>query len=531
MKNFKIMDCTLRDGGFHTKWDFEEGLVENYVNAMNLLDISEVEIGFRFTNKEGWMGRFAYTTEETLNRYNFRDDIDLGVMIFSGDLLKDGKPDYELIDKVFPLGADNTKLKFVRVATYLDNIDNAVAISKYLQKKGFNLTLHLMKIHNTSEKEFSSIGEIGEKNSIDRIYFADSLGSMEPKDIKKTVTSLQKSYSGPIGLHAHNNKGFALINSVTAIEEGATWVDGTITGIGRGPGNTKLEELVFNFYENKDSNFQKLIELVEDDFEPLQKIYNWGSNPYYFLAGIKNIHPSYIQDLLQNEKFDKEDTLSFILNHDHVNKENYNPEYEDVGKLQYSKEIKGDFSPENKLNNDEYLLIGSGPSVKKYKNEIEEFARTNKIEILQLNSGKVIDDSLITYKLFSHPQTISYEEKEIKNSKSEVIMPPKIIKNESSYTHINTYGIRIGEEIKAFKDYCIIPNALVFSYALAILSKTKVKNIYLCGIDGYTNNNFKTKEVNDVIRIFRESNKDTKLTSLTPTIQDLEQVSVFELLR
>ena len=82
-----------------------------------------------------------------------------------------------------------------------------------------------MKIHNTSEEEFSSIGEIGEKNLIDRIYFADSLGSMEPKDIKRTVNSLQKSYSGPIGLHAHNNKGFALINSVTAIEEGATWVD------------------------------------------------------------------------------------------------------------------------------------------------------------------------------------------------------------------------------------------------------------------------------------------------------------------
>ena len=531
MKNFKIMDCTLRDGGFHTKWDFEEELVKNYVDTINLLDVSEVEIGFRFTNKSGWMGRFAYTTEETLNKYEFKKGIDLGVMIFSGDLLKDGKPDYELIDKVFPLSSDKTKLKFIRVATYLDNINNAVLISKHLQKKGFNLSLHLMKVHNTTEKEFFEIGLIGQENSIDRLYFADSLGSMGPNEIKSTVRSLKKEFTGPIGLHAHNNKGFALINSVAAIEEGATWVDGTITGIGRGPGNAKLEELVFNFFENKENNYERLIELVEKDFEPLQKIYNWGSNPYYFLAGMKNIHPSYVQDLLQNEKFDKKDTLSFILDHDHVNKEDYNPEYEDISKLQYSNLIKGKFSPKENITKEEYLLIGAGPSVKKYKEEIEEFIKLKKCGVLQLNSGKVINDELIDYKLFSHPQTVAYEEREIKNSTNEIIIPPNLISDEDGLKNLNTYGIEIDNAIESFSNYCKVPNAIVLSYGLAILSQPKIKKIYFCGIDGYKENNYKTQEINDSLRIFREKNKDTNLISITPTIQDLDQVSVFELLR
>jgi 4-hydroxy 2-oxovalerate aldolase len=531
IKNFKIMDCTLRDGGFHTKWDFKENLVKNYVEAINLLEVSEVEIGFRFTNKTGWMGRFAYTTEDTLNKYQFKEGIDLGVMIFSGDLLKDGVPDFELIEKIFPLNSDKTKLRFIRVATYLDNINNAVLISKYLQEKGFNLSLHLMKVHNTSEKEFLEIGSIGEENSIDRVYFADSLGSMGPSEIKKTVLALKKEFSGPIGLHAHNNKGFALINSVAAIEAGATWVDGTITGIGRGPGNTKLEELVFNFFENKENNYQKLIELVENDFEPLQKIYNWGSNPYYFLAGMKNIHPSYVQDLLQNNKFDKKDTLSFILDHDHVNKEDYNPEYEDISRLQYSDLIEGTFSPSDNLTNEEYLIVGSGPSVLSYKEEIEEFIRSRTLGVLQLNSGKTINDDLISYKLFSHPQTIAYEERDIKNSKNKIIIPPKIISNEENFKHLNTYGIEIDSSIESFSSYCKIPNALVFSYALATLSQPNIKKIFFCGIDGYKENNHKTQEINDSIRMFREKNKNIELISLTPTIQNLEQVSVFELLR
>ena len=37
--------------------------------------------------------------------------------------------------------------------------------------------------------------------------------------------------------------GKALQNTLTAIEEGVTWLDATVTGMGRGPGNARTEEL------------------------------------------------------------------------------------------------------------------------------------------------------------------------------------------------------------------------------------------------------------------------------------------------
>lgn len=42
----KILDCTLRDGGYYTNWDFDDALVTTYINAMNQLPIDYIELGY-----------------------------------------------------------------------------------------------------------------------------------------------------------------------------------------------------------------------------------------------------------------------------------------------------------------------------------------------------------------------------------------------------------------------------------------------------------------------------------------------------
>ena len=44
----------------------------------------------------------------------------------------------------------------------------------------------------------------------------------------------------------------------------------------------------------------------------MKKIYNWGINPFYFIAGQKNIHPSYIQEMMQDNSYNEEDILGVI---------------------------------------------------------------------------------------------------------------------------------------------------------------------------------------------------------------------------
>ena len=51
-KEIEVLDCTLRDGGYHNNWKFNVSLINDYLNCMSLLDIKYVELGFRFLNKD-----------------------------------------------------------------------------------------------------------------------------------------------------------------------------------------------------------------------------------------------------------------------------------------------------------------------------------------------------------------------------------------------------------------------------------------------------------------------------------------------
>ena len=58
---FKLLDCTLRDGGYYTDWDFDKALVDDYFESMNNLPIEYIEIGYRSTKiNNQYLGEYFY---------------------------------------------------------------------------------------------------------------------------------------------------------------------------------------------------------------------------------------------------------------------------------------------------------------------------------------------------------------------------------------------------------------------------------------------------------------------------------------
>ena len=75
------------------------------------------------------------------------------------------------------------------------------------------------------------------EKGVKAVRYADTLGIAVPSKIYETVRAL-KEFSGlEIGIHAHNDLGMALANSVAALAAGATFVDCTLNGIGERAGN------------------------------------------------------------------------------------------------------------------------------------------------------------------------------------------------------------------------------------------------------------------------------------------------------
>ena len=78
---YKILDCTLRDGGYYNNWLFSKKLTQEYLYAMSKSGIKYVELGFRSPVKNVYKGQNWYTSEEYLNKLSIPKNLSIGVMV------------------------------------------------------------------------------------------------------------------------------------------------------------------------------------------------------------------------------------------------------------------------------------------------------------------------------------------------------------------------------------------------------------------------------------------------------------------
>ncbi|MDR0321739.1 MAG: citramalate synthase [Treponema sp.] len=79
----------------------------------------------------------------------------------------------------------------------------------------------------------------------DRIVLCDTNGGLFPDAIVRAVQEVTKTFpNAVVGIHAHNDCGLALANTIAAVQSGCTHVQGTLAGFGERCGNTALGALI-----------------------------------------------------------------------------------------------------------------------------------------------------------------------------------------------------------------------------------------------------------------------------------------------
>ena len=135
---------------------------------------------------------------------------------------------------------------------------------------------------------------------------------MDGPEVKKICDLILEGWKGQLGIHTHDNKGLSLSNSLVAVNNGVTWCDGTMQGMGRGAGNVSTESLLMEFcHLGVHSEGRCLLEASEK-FKDLKRKYSWGPNPYYHFAANHSIHPTYVQSLLSEKRYQNSDLFSIL---------------------------------------------------------------------------------------------------------------------------------------------------------------------------------------------------------------------------
>lgn len=539
-KNFsskiKLLDCTLRDGGYYNDWDFDRQLVQDYLIAMDALKVDFIEIGFRTLKNDKFKGGFAFSTDSFINSFDIpaylKDKI--GVMI-NGSEIVDEKNQIDNLKILFQKKR-NSPVSLVRIACHHYEFIRCLPAAIWLKKQGYLVGFNLMQITDRTPKEIKTIAKSASHYPIDVLYFADSLGSLDLDNLDKIIKSFKEQWKGDLGIHTHDNMGKAINNCEQAIKRKVNWIDGTVTGMGRGPGNAQIEYLFLTLskYQNKNSNPLKLLDLINNYFIPLKNVYKWGKNPFYFLAGKYGIHPSYIQEMLQDNRYNNEDILSVIDYFKHEGGKKFNLEKLESARYFYSGEPKGKWCPIKLMKNKTVLILGSGPSIKKYRTEIEKFIINTKPVVLALNTQSQIKNKLINVRAACHPVRLIGNCSEHLGFKEPLIMPysmlSKNVKKEFLKKNIYDYGIKITDtQFKFNKNYCEMPSNLVFAYALSIANSGKANQIILAGFDGFEFEDPRRKEIDIMLKNYEHTTNALPILSITPTRFKITVKSIFGL--
>lgn len=150
-----------------------------------------------------------------------------------------------------------------RVGVNLKQISDSEKFIQKLKKYDKEVSVQLVGSHARPPEVVAKAAKQVEEMGADIIYLVDTFGSMKPDEVTNYVNAIRTNTKAKIGFHSHNNLGWALPNTLAAWEAGASWLDASLMGVGRGAGNTILETLVFELQKRGQVPGIKLKELCE----------------------------------------------------------------------------------------------------------------------------------------------------------------------------------------------------------------------------------------------------------------------------
>lgn len=285
--DIKLFDCTIRDGGLVNNYHFTDEFVRAVYETCVKAGVDYIEIGKNnspsLQSPEEY-GPWNFCKEEDIRKIVGQNNTDLKIAVMSdiGRVLKE-----ELLPK------SESVVDMIRIATYVHQIPAAIELIEDAHAKGYETTVNIMAISKSFDDELDEVLEQLSKTSVDVIYIADSFGSFYPEQINKLTekyTKFAKASNKKVGIHAHNNMQLAFANTLEALIYGTSYIDVTISGLGRGAGNCPME-LLLGFLKNPKYNQLPVLEFIEKYIIPLEKELDWGYSIPYMLTGQLNEHP------------------------------------------------------------------------------------------------------------------------------------------------------------------------------------------------------------------------------------------------
>lgn len=511
----QILDCTFRDGGYYTNWIFNEDVLDDYLQLSDTGICDIVEIGLRTIKSSSYLGPFAYTAFDYFRHCSSYKNIQFSTLVNWSDISNSFKD----FIKLFP-GADLDFVSIVRIVIKSIDIIEVQQYIMLLKDRGYKVCIN---IQNCDQLISANEQYLSEKISFidpDIFYLADTNGCLNPRKTKKLIEFISLLTDIPIGVHLHNNQGLAYANALQAIESGASYIDSTLTGIGRGAGNTQTEFLSYFLKDLSLDQIVKISEIIEKYFLPLKKEYLWGENYFYFLSGSHNQSASLMHDLMNNKTYSEKSLLTLATSsHD-----------DSISSLVKQNESNNNYL----INKPEAIIFANGKDWLIERDQILVYLKNSNLETLHINYPlEKYTSPFIKAFCSCDPIKIINDYKSYSQSKKiPLICPLNTLEKldiDQKQINIIDYGCKfISNKIEINTNKCTIPSVQSLCYGLAYLYSKGYKNILLVGVQGFKDEK-KNYEAISFLNLINIQFPDLKITSISKNRLGIKSKSIFEI--
>jgi len=296
----KVLDCTIRDGGLVNNYHFTDEFVRGVYNTCLEVGVDYFEIGKIVSKKvmsPEEYGAWNFCEEQDIRRIVGNNNTNMKIAVM-GDIGRTFKEDIR--------PKEESVIDMIRVACYIHQIPSALEIIEDAHEKGYETCINIMAISKISGTDLDDALNLVCTSNADVIYLVDSFGSFYTEQIRALTEKYLKfaEQSGKkVGIHAHNNQQMAYANTIESMIMGTSYLDATISGLGRGAGNCPLE-LLLGFLKNPKFKIAPLLKFIEKYIVPLRRELHWGYDIPYMLTGQLNEHPRSAISFIKDEDTD-----------------------------------------------------------------------------------------------------------------------------------------------------------------------------------------------------------------------------------
>lgn len=487
MKNIKILDCTLRDGGRIVDCAFHDQEIKEISGKLANAKIDIVEVGFlRDWRNISYHGNSTFFTDvEQIKPFVDKTKINIMYVAFV---------DYNMFDIDSLKPCDGTSIDGIRFGFTKENYETekneVIRWAHIIKERGYRLFIQGVNSLNYSDREFLEIVDV--VNNIHPYSFGivDTYGAMYMDDVDRLYGLIEHNMLQDIciNFHSHNNYqlSFALAQEIIKLSNSGSRkiiIDATLGGMGKVAGNLNTE-IIVDFLVRKmhyDYEFEDILDMLDDYVYKYTLDHKWGYSTAALMAGIYKSHPNNVIYLTEKFRLDTKDIGKLLSMIDPRTRQRY--DYDNIQRLytEYVADKVDDYNAIQNLKKEmegkEVFLMAPGNTLNTYKEKIDRYIARKKPIVISVN---FIADELSAYAFFGNAKRYARLKK--KRIGRKVIISSNVKKDNEMDIVVNYHSL-INRGYQYFENSTIM--------LLNLLKKVNPSHITIAGFDGFDINSKK----------------------------------------